>query len=383
MALLTQEAIFLGNLASADTSDDGAGLLENEAVFNGTFGSSSTPLSSQEVDITYDNADNDDDIQLATNGTNEPAEDISYTLNGVPITTQIDALVLADVSVTYANGSTANYSNVVLIQDLQGNAWLLNSSFGGNDISGTPPGPVESITVSNASGTGPSGNGYTGLFHKLLQPFVCFVAGTLIATIDGLRPVETLDIGDRILTMDQGFQPIRWIGSSQVSQTALQANPKLLPIRIRKAALGQNMPEQDLLVSQQHRILVRSKIARRMFDTAEVLIPANKLVVLDGIEVEQRTGPVEYWHFLFDRHQIVWSNGAATESLFTGPEALKSISPEALEEITTLFPQITSPGYIARPARPIPQKGKVMKHLVWRHDRNQKAMFDNDLDTSD
>jgi Ca2+-binding RTX toxin-like protein len=205
---------------------------------------------------------------------------------------------------------------------------------------------------------------------------VCFTAGTLIATINGLRPVQDLTVGDRVITMDNGYQEIRWIGSNRVLPAGLSANPKLVPIRIQAGALGGGMPEQDLLVSQQHRVLVRSQIAKRMFGTNEVLIPANKLLAIDGIDIAldtEATG-VEYWHFLFDAHQVVWSNGAPTESLFTGPEALKSVSPEAREEIFTLFPEIALPGYVASSGRYIPERGKLMKELVQRHLKNHKPL---------
>ena len=113
-----------------------------------------------------------------------------------------------------------------------------------------------------------------------------------------------------------------------------------------------------------------------MFDTKEVLIPANKLLTLDGIDIERDADSVEYWHFLFDAHQIVWSNGAPTESLFTGPEALKAVSPEARREITTLFPEIALPGFLATSARPIPETGKHMKVLAHRHHKNRKPVFE-------
>lgn len=132
-------------------------------------------------------------------------------------------------------------------------------------------------------------------------------------------------------------------------------------------------------MSPQHRILVRSPVALRLFDSAEVLIPANKLLTLPGIDIAWDADGVEYFHFLFDDHQIVWSNGAPTESLFTGPEALKSVPPEARAEIATLFPQIVAPGFTPRAARPIPEKGKLMKTLAQRLAKNNKPAVEPTL----
>jgi len=205
-----------------------------------------------------------------------------------------------------------------------------------------------------------------------LSQVTCFARGTLIQTQQGALPIEQLAVGHMVLTMDAGYQPIRWIGAKALSRADLAANPKLKPIRIRADALGPGLPKQDLLVSPQHRVLVRSAIAQRMFDTDEVLIPANKLLTLPGIDIEWEADGVEYFHMLFDAHQLIWSNGAVTESLFTGPEALKAVSPEAREEIKTLFPEILRPDFVPIPARFIPEKGKHMKTLTQRLVKNNK-----------
>ena len=111
-----------------------------------------------------------------------------------------------------------------------------------------------------------------------------------------------------------------------------------------------------------------------MFDAQELLVPANKLTGLDDIDViHDNPKGVEYFHLLFDHHEIIWANGALTESLFTGPQALKSLSPEARAEIETLFPEIWDPDYIPHCARCIPQKGKHIKDLVRRHKKAQQA----------
>ncbi|TRD13431.1 Hint domain-containing protein [Palleronia caenipelagi] len=205
---------------------------------------------------------------------------------------------------------------------------------------------------------------------------VCFTRGTRITTDRGDVAIEDLDVGDLVLTQDRGLQPIRWIGSNGLDRETLAAHDRLRPILIRAGALGQGMPERDLRVSPQHRVLVRSKIAIRMFDAEEVLIPANKLLALDGIDIDAGAQSVEYYHMLFDQHEIVFSNGAPTESLFTGPEALKAVSPAAREEIRCLFPEICGADYQPIPVRPIPEKGKLMKRLVYRHRSNGKPMLE-------
>lgn len=204
----------------------------------------------------------------------------------------------------------------------------------------------------------------------------CFSSGTLIETLQGLTAVENLKVGDKVLTYDCDYEPIRWIGMRRLSGKQLQANPNLKPILVRANALGLGYPMQDLSVSPQHRILVSSRIAMRIFGSTDVLIPAHKLLPLAGVEVDENTTDgVEYWHILFDNHQIVWSNGTPSESLFAGPEALKSLSPEAREEIKTLFPETCEPDFMPASARFIPEKGKRMKSLVQRHQAHNMPLY--------
>ncbi|WP_353143118.1 Hint domain-containing protein, partial [Paracoccus sp. (in: a-proteobacteria)] len=89
---------------------------------------------------------------------------------------------------------------------------------------------------------------------------MCFIAGTLILTADGEVPIEQIGVGDLVQTRDNGLQPVRWIGSQKLGAAELAAMPKLQPIRVKAGALGPDAPRQDLLVSPQHRVLVRSKI---------------------------------------------------------------------------------------------------------------------------
>ncbi len=197
----------------------------------------------------------------------------------------------------------------------------------------------------------------------------CFVAGTMILTPQGPRPVERIAVGDMVTTLDHGPQPVRWVGLRRLDAADLGAAPHLRPVRIARGALGDGLPEADLLVSPQHRVLIRSRIARRMFDGAGVLVAAKQLLGLPGISVETAPRTATYAHLLFDRHEVVMSNGAATESLFTGPEALKALSPAAREEILTLFPSLAGRD-AARKLVP----GKAARDLARRHMRNNVSL---------
>ena len=197
---------------------------------------------------------------------------------------------------------------------------------------------------------------------------VCFTPGVLIETASGPVAVEDLRRGDMVETVDNGLQPIRWIGKRLISEEFLGKNPHLRPIRIRAGALGESTPAADLLISPQHRVLVRSRIAQRLFGSDEVLVAAKHLLQLDGVEVADDVREVSYIHFIFDSHQVVISNGAETESLYPGAEALKALDRDALGELFSIFPDLC---HFDRNWRPesarILLSGKEGRKLAGRH----------------
>lgn len=216
---------------------------------------------------------------------------------------------------------------------------------------------------------------YIDEFRRYRAFFSCFTGGTLIEALHGSIPIETLNAGDAVRTLDNGYQQIRWIGSKVISNTTLARHPELIPVRIKANALGYGLPERDLIVSRQHRVLVRSSIAQRMFGAMEVLIPAVKLINHDGIDFADDIQNITYWHILFDDHQVIFSEGTPTESLFIGPMALKSVSPEARREIQALFPQLLGSDFIPQPARYIADNTATVRQLVMRHLKNGKPLL--------
>lgn len=201
----------------------------------------------------------------------------------------------------------------------------------------------------------------------------CFLRGTMILTTDGLVAVEDLSVGTLVVTRDNAIQPVRWVGHVALSAERLRAQPNLRPIRIAPGALGANLPAQALLVSPQHRILVRSAIAQRMFGAPEVLVAAKQLLPLEGIDIADDLETVEYFHILFDRHEIVFANGTETESLYTGPQALRGVGHAARAEIFALFPELERPTSLPPSAREL-ASGRMARKLAMRHLQNGKPL---------
>ncbi len=203
---------------------------------------------------------------------------------------------------------------------------------------------------------------------------LCFAAGTLI-TVAGRRqvPVEDLIEGDLVLTADRGLRPVRWIGRRALSRAMLHTHPHLRPIRIAPDALGPSLPEQPLYLSPQHRVLVRSKIARRMFGEAEVLVAAKHLVGLDGIEIAEGSEPVTYFHILLEQHEILFANGAACESLYLGQHSFMAFDPQERREIFEIFPELCSAPDRVLPVRTL-VSGRRGRRLAERQQKNSHEL---------
>ena len=181
----------------------------------------------------------------------------------------------------------------------------------------------------------------------------CFTPGTMIATPDGERRVEELKLGDLVLTADHGAQPLMWIG-----RTSVAAEGKLAPVRFESGMFGLTRP---LLVSPQHRMLIDDWRAPYLYGHAEVLIAAHCLV--NGKTVTRvEGGTVDYIHLLFSRHEIVFANGAKSESYFPG-HAVSGSERETQAEILALFPELArTGGRDLKTVRPVvhPREGRLI-----------------------
>ena len=154
---------------------------------------------------------------------------------------------------------------------------------------------------------------------------ICFTPGTMILTPDGPRDVASLGEGDRVQTQDNGPAEILWIGRRSITGARMMAMPDLRPVRLLAGALDRDVPDAGLLVSPDHRIVMRGPRARCLFNTDEVLVTARDLV--DDTMVLRTRGPqvVTYIHMMLAQHQIVFANNVPTESFHPASAALASI----------------------------------------------------------
>ena len=169
---------------------------------------------------------------------------------------------------------------------------------------------------------------------------ICFTPDTRIATPDGPRLIQMLRPGDRILTKDNGAQEILWTGHRRMTGARLYAMPHLRPIRFRAGAFGIGRPDTDLIVSPQHRMLVKGRAAQMLFNTPEVLVRAEDLTNDHSVMVDQTLREVTYIHVLLERHNIVFANGIETESFHPSNTALDTVETMQRDALLSIMPQI-------------------------------------------
>lgn len=315
-----------------------------------------------------------------------------YTSSGNirSLTTGLSALTPTTVNgkdvYVIQNGDATNFNGVALSQgvSLSENGTVFSFvSF--NDTAGVitaTTGPAAGLTSTDIgqAGAGSSlettdgGASYVTQTTPDPDNVTCFTTGTHITTKTGAIKVENLAEGAQVLTFDGTYKTLKKVFRRAVDQETLRKNPKLCPVRICAGAMGGGLPQRDVLVSRQHRMLVSSPIAKRMFDTATVLIAAVKLTEMPGIYIDTAVTSVEYFHLLFDDHEVIFAEGAPSESFFLGAEAIKTLPTDSVEELKTLFPALRAPLDVSDSKFCIPNNARQV-NLIRRHSKNNRGLL--------
>ena len=239
---------------------------------------------------------------------------------------------LMDSSFVVTNG--AQSYTVTVVEVGQGQLPLLMFL---NDI---PPRDTELWVVHHALGSLMAARGAKD------AGVICFTPGTLIETPQGPKLIEDLREGDYVRTRDNGAQEIQWIGSRRITGARLKVMPHLRPVRIGAGALGIERPEHELLVSPEHRMLISGPSAVALFNTSEVLVSARELVNGTTIRVDTQIPQVTYIHLLLPSHQVIWANGALSESFHPASADLSNLGEIDRIRLLTLFPDLEFDPYL-------------------------------------
>ncbi|WP_052249383.1 Hint domain-containing protein [Tateyamaria sp. ANG-S1] len=143
----------------------------------------------------------------------------------------------------------------------------------------------------------------------------CFIDGAMVETPDGPVPIEHLAAGDLVITVDNGPQPIVWVGARPVSDLEVMFFPELHPIEFAAGAMGPGQPAQSLVLSPNHRVLFNGVAADLFFGESEVLVAAKHMQNGTTIAPVRNVTPICYRHILLERHEILIVNGLPCESL--------------------------------------------------------------------
>ncbi len=165
---------------------------------------------------------------------------------------------------------------------------------------------------------------------------ICFEGNARIQTETGERAATEIQAGDMVMTQN-GYKPVRWVGRRKITAEKLAADEKLRPVLIKAGTLGRDLPKRDLKVSRQHRMFVNSALNSDVLGHSSALIAAVKLTGLEGIEVDNSLQEIEYVHFLFDNHEVIYAEGAPSESLHLGENAQLAVGEEAFKELELIF----------------------------------------------
>ncbi|NVO28469.1 Hint domain-containing protein [Donghicola sp. C2-DW-16] len=349
----TFNVLFLGQLASIDPTE-GNDTAENAGALVGmTFGAKGDPLSDDIYTFSKNRTTNA--IYRMNNSGRNAYDTFNVNYNGTNYTLQLDATVTYNALITYSDGTTATITAVVF-QDTNGYTFVAPEYSANADQAALEAKAIRSITLLSLENDTYSGMNES---RETWNYVACFTKGTLIDTIDGPRAIETLKAGDLVWTLDDGYQPLRWIGSKQVVGIG-----DLAPVFFQAGALG---VDRDIMVSPNHRMYLSGGAVALHTGSDDALAMAKHLV--NGAEVRRVAKPlVSYVHMMFDRHQIVRANGILSESFHPGDYALDAVGAACREEILTLFPQLVSQpesyGSVARFAMKKHEVAAILRDVV-------------------
>jgi Hint domain len=221
--------------------------------------------------------------------------------------------------------ATAGASGGVLTVDFNSSATTADvddvmEHLGYANTSATPP---DSVTLDYTFDDG------SATATASVQAFVgiaCYCAGTLILADHGEVAVETLQIGDRVITASGVARPIKWIGKRSYGGRFIMGRKDILPICFKTGSLGDGVPKRDLWISPHHAMYLQG-----------VLIEARDLVNELTVTQAEQVDEVEYFHIELESHDVIVAEGALSEtfvdddsrSMFNNAHEYKGLYPDA------------------------------------------------------
>lgn len=311
-------AISLGNVSDLDTVEGNFPAEMASILVGQTFGGSGTVLERDNLVEFNGVSDLNGNDRLDSNLGPNNAD--TFSINGGPAV-GADTTVIYEATVTLTNGSSQTVT-AVLVQDFDGNLYFVPEMSQNQDSAFFESGIIETIEI-----TGVSEDEIILLIDRQEDFAVCFCKSTRIETNQGPLPIEDIRPGTLVRTKLNGFQPVRWIGKTTAKSRA---------VRIKAGAMGN---ARDLLVSPRQRMVLGGWQIELLFDHDHALVTALELVN-DSTIVREEMADVEYYHIMFDQHEVIYAEGLASESFHPDQPSLGCMEASARNEIFELFPEL-------------------------------------------
>lgn len=199
--------------------------------------------------------------------------------------------------------------------------------------------PDQQLTLATMNAFPNGAHTLTGTRTSGAPALICFGEGTLIATPDGPRAVETLAPGDLVLASDGRAVPVLWRGVRRVGGFEALQHPSSRAVVIPAASLGAGLPARELRVSPSHRLAFGGWQAEILFGVDKVLIPAEHLVGVAGIRREAARDGQAFHHILCEGHEMVIAEGLEAETFQPGERAFHDRSDEDLARLLAALPE--------------------------------------------
>lgn len=149
-------------------------------------------------------------------------------------------------------------------------------------------------------------NPITDRFSASQRPRLGIVAGTLIATDRGWRPIEQLASGDKVQTFDNGMQVIVEITSDTLWDAGRVSMDDPLPVVIPSGALGNRAP---VSVLPHQGILMECENACDSMGDPLAVVPTRVLIGINGIDTAPPRCDLKVYKMTFAADEVVYADG--------------------------------------------------------------------------
>lgn len=222
---------------------------------------------------------------------------------------------------------------------------------------GRSPGGLFAFDTGDSEADPPVGNtglGFDHLSAALPLDLPALVAGTRVATPDGMRPVERLRAGDRVVTRAGRSVRVLHALHRRIDPEATAFDPEARPVVVLAHSFGPDLPARDVCLSRRQRILLCGWRAERTDDLRGVLAPAGCLVDDRGVVHDTLGGTATLVQLVLESEAMLMAEGLPLEAAHPDGPGTRGYRSITERELAALEPSRRAAplSALGRPARP-------------------------------